>query len=102
MVLLPEPTPGERKSHLLIEGEALAVNVPFRLKIVVNRKVGKSYSIKRAGPVQLRLDFPPSFGCDDSFHVEMKCSRIFIPSRLNGGPDSRKLAILLKRICVEV
>ena len=101
MVLLQEPAPQKKKSHLVLEGEAFAPNVPFRVRVVVNRKIRKSFAIRHLGAFQLKLDFPPSFGCQDSFHVEIGSSRSFSPRRLTGSADERRLAFIVKRISIE-
>jgi glycosyltransferase involved in cell wall biosynthesis len=101
MVVLPNATPREAKSHLLIHGEAEGANTPFRITIAVNRKTKRSFRVVKPGPFEITCDLPSSVCNDDSFHVEMRSSRASVPSRIGASADGRALAFLLRRISVE-
>jgi glycosyltransferase involved in cell wall biosynthesis len=95
MLVLPNPTPQVSKSRLVLYGEANGTNTPFRLTIAVNRKSKKSFRIFKPGPFEITCDLPSSVSCDDSFHVELRSSRAFVPSALGLSQDRRQLGFLL-------
>jgi hypothetical protein len=101
MFVLPNPTPQVAKSRLLVRGEANGTNTPFRLTIAINRKTKRSFRVTKPGPFEITCDLPSSVSYDDSFHVEMRSSRAFVPSRIRVSADGRKLTFMLNHIEVE-
>ncbi|MGD0038139.1 MAG: glycosyltransferase family 2 protein [Bacteroidota bacterium] len=98
MIVLPDYTPEVKKNLLIIEGEAWKPNVPFRLKVIINRKIARSFHVISPGAFRVKIDIPMTSKHQGCFHVEMKCNNTFVPSLLGASNDNRALAFQLRQL----
>jgi glycosyltransferase involved in cell wall biosynthesis len=98
MFLLPNLEPGEPSRSLRLAGEAFVDNIPFRLRVSVNKRVRKSCSVKRAGTFDIRIPLPAEVLKADSFHVRIDCSRVFPARDGDAAGPPRMLGYLARDI----
>jgi glycosyltransferase involved in cell wall biosynthesis len=98
LIVLPDYCPAVKKRKLILQGEAVGLNVPFRLRMSIDRAMSESFRVVSPGSFQLEMEIDSSAGGNGCFHVEIVGSRPFVPSKHRVNADSRELLFLLKAI----
>jgi hypothetical protein len=100
MIVLPNPNPSQSKKKLLVTGEFHEPNTPVEVSISVNNRRLVRKTINQPGLVNLTVPLCEGLSNADSYHVEIRSSRTFVPHELGISADCRPLAFFLKSISV--
>lgn len=101
MFVVPNHESAGGVHRLVIEGEVHSPNVPLRTRVTVNGIVKNSCVVQEPGEFRIGIDLPIAIRDSDCFHIRVRNSRTFVPSRLGINADTRALGFLLKRIGIE-
>jgi glycosyltransferase involved in cell wall biosynthesis len=97
-LVLPNLEPGEKNKHLSIKGEVTGPTVPQRIQILVNNRKIHRFDAKKPGTFEMTVGLPEEVCSADSYHVTIRSSKAFVPSRQGGSADNRELGFLLRLI----
>jgi glycosyltransferase involved in cell wall biosynthesis len=99
-IVLPNLSPEKKNRHLSISAEVRAPNIPIRISVRINKQVLFRHKAKQPGAFTLTAPIPDAFEHSDCYHITIKSSKSYVPSRRAATSDPRELAFLLKSISI--
>lgn len=97
-LVLPNLDPEKKTKRLSIKGEVTGPTVPQHIRILVNKRHILRFEAKNPGAFETAAVLPDDVCAADSYHVTIRSSRSFVPSRQGGSSDTRELGFLLRSI----